>query len=386
MIPGAPPSELAGLALMLLASGYEATALIAVLIWSGLRRRSAPPREHEEPVTLLKPLCGPEPRLYDQLRSFCVQDYGRYQVVFGVRDAMDPALGVARRLIREFPELDIDIVVNAQQHGSNRKVSNLLNMLPHARHGLLAIVDSDALVGPDYLNAVVAPLDDVRIGLVTCLYRSTACVGVWSRLGSMYVNCWYMPSVLLAWLFGHRGYASGQTLCLRRNTLDKMGGLAPIANHLADDYELGSRVRAAGLSIALSTYVPRTGQHEASFADLIKHEVRWMRTIRLLRPKSFLLLFLSFSFPVACVGLGISLQTRVALSTTWGLFLTATALRLGTSLLPRLTRVTLADLWLLPLRDLLLLWVWLRALITSRVTWRGAEFDVDARGIMRSNI
>jgi ceramide glucosyltransferase len=216
---------LTGIGLLCAAAGYELFAAVAVLVFEIQRRRQVPARRVQPPVTMLKPLCGAEPGLYEDLRSFCLQDYPEYQIVFGVQDAADPALGVVKRLRREFPALPIDVVVSALQHGSNRKISSLINMLPYARYGVLMIADSDAQVDPDYLSSMVSPLDDPTVGLVTCIYRGMPAPGVWSRLGAMYVNDWYMPSVLVAWLFGHREYASGLTLCLRRETLTATGGL-----------------------------------------------------------------------------------------------------------------------------------------------------------------
>ena len=376
---------LLGVVLSCVAAGYEAMALLAVLVWTW-RRTRVPADVPAQAVTLLKPLCGAEPGLYENLRSFCLQDYPQYQIVFGIQDEADPALAIVARLIREFPALPIDVVVNPQQHGSNRKISSLINMVPRASHDILMIADSDALVGPDYLASMVAPLTDPGVGLVTCVYRGMPTSKVWSRLGAMYVNEWYMPSVLLAWLFGHREYASGLTLCLRRDTLQVIGGLRRLSNHLADDYELGALVRAAGLRIALSTYVPRTEHSEPSLDHLVDHETRWMRTIRVLRPKSFRFLFLSFCMPLALVGLVMSEELPAVAPISTVLFLTALGTRLALYSIPKWSNrdFSLKDLWLLPARDLLLCWVWMRALRSSRVTWRGNEFAVDAEGIMRS--
>jgi len=374
-----------GMVLSLVSAGYETLALLAVLVWK-LRKPPASSCQPSPAVTLLKPLCGAEPGLYENLRSFCRQDYSQYQIVFGVRDRSDPALKVVGRLINEYPSLSIDVVVNGQQHGSNAKISSLVNMVPHARHDVLIIADSDALVGPDYLQSMVAPLRSPGVGLVTCVYRSVPTSRVWSRLGAMYVNEWYMPSVLLAWLFGHRGYASGLTLCLRRDTLQAIGGLLPLSNHLADDYELGAMVRALGLRITLSTYVPKTEHAELTLDHLIEHETRWMRTIRVLRPTSFRFLFMSFCLPLAFLGIGMSEEWPAALSISTTLFMTTLGARLALFSMPKLgeRKFSVGDLWLLPARDLLLWWVWFRALRSSRVTWRGNEFAVDARGIMRS--
>src|ERR1700722_12311147 len=208
-----------GLVSLAVAAGYATVVLIAVLVWRLRAHRPAAASLPARPVTILKPLCGAEPGLYQHLRSFCRQDYPEFQLVFGVSDPADPALAVVERLAGEFPLLRIDVVVNPQQHGSNRKNSNLINMLARARYDVLAIADSDTWVGSDYLAVVTAQLLDQNVGLVTCLYRDVPTGGIWSRLGAMYINDWYAPSVLLAWLFGYQGYVSGQTICLRRDTL-----------------------------------------------------------------------------------------------------------------------------------------------------------------------
>ncbi len=374
-----------GLISLAVAAGYAVLALVAVLVWQSRGAVKAPLKP--PPVTVLKPLCGAEPGLYENLRSFCRQDYPEFQIIFGVCDRDDPALAVVARLVSEFPNLPIDVVVDPRQHGGNRKVSSLINMLGRARHDVLLMADSDAYVGPDYLSTVTAPLLDRKVGLVTCIYHGEPTQRIWSRRGAMYVNEWYMPSVLLARLFGHQGYASGQTLCMRRDTLQGIGGLRAIADHLADDYRLGELIRGLGLKIVISPYVLRAEHHEPTLDLLVRHELRWMATLRILRPRSFSLIFFGFSVPLALVGLLLcsidaspSMLARTLLEVT---VVARVALHFAHRL--RGERPLLADLWLLPARDLLLCWVWWRTFFTSRITWRGSEFPVDAHGIMRSS-
>lgn len=370
-----------GITSLALAAVYALLALLAVLIWRARRTTGATPRL--PPVTVLKPLCGAEPGLYDHLRSFCQQSYPAFQIVFGVGDASDPAIQVARRLQTEFPALAIDVIVDPEQHGHNRKISSLINMLKYARHDVLVMADSDAFVGPDYLTSVTAPLLDKKVGLVTCLYHDEPTHLIWSRLGAMYINEWYMPSVLLAWLFGHENYVSGQTLCLRRDTLQAIGGLLGIANHLADDYELGQLVRRLGLRIVLSSYQLKAKHHEPTLESLIRHELRWMRTLYVLRPLSFRFIFFTFSLPLALLGLLLGVEAFSTLA--WALFQVTVVARLALHFVHRMRdrRPLFADLWLLPARDLLICWVWCRSFFTSRFTWRGSDFGVDADGIMR---
>jgi ceramide glucosyltransferase len=374
-----------GVACLIAGCGYEVMALLAVLVWRLRGPKPAGVPVTSPAVTLLKPLCGAEDGLYENLRSFFRQEYREYQIVFGVRDGADPAIGIVEQLVREFPDIPTEVVINAQQHGSNRKVSNLINMLPYARHDVLAIVDSDAHVDETYLQRITAALAEDGVGLVTCTYRSVPANGLWSRLGAMYINDWYIPSVLLAWLFGHRGFASGQTLCLHRHTLESIGGLLPIANHLADDYELGERVRKMGLSVVLSDYVTHTEHNEPTLDHLLGHEIRWMRTIRALQPQGFRFLFVSFSVPLASLGASLLLSVPSLGTLSLTLFAVTLVARLVLYVAARWgdERLDFSDLWLLPTRDILLLWVWWRALRTSRVTWRGHEFSVDTHGVMR---
>ena len=378
-----PFMAIIGLASLAVAASYAILTLVAALVWQ--IRRASTHSLRLPPVTVLKPLCGAEPGLYEHLRSFCRQDYSEFQIVFGVRDLADPALSVVERLVAEFPSLPIDIVVNPQQHGSNCKTSNLINMITQARHDVLVMADSDTFVGPDYLTTVTAPLLDHKVGLVSCLYQDMPTQGIWSRLGAMYINEWYMPAVLLARLFGYQGYASGQTLCLRRDTLQAIGGLGAIANHLADDYRLGELVRGLGLRIVLSTNVVKAQHHEPDLDSLTRHELRWMRTIRVLRPRSFRMMFLTFSLPLAIFGIVLTAVESSLSTTAWVLFLTTAVARLALHILHRLRgdRPLLSDFWLLPARDLLTCWVWCQSFFASGVTWRGNEFDVDADGVMR---
>src|SRR6202034_4127000 len=348
-----PLMMIIGLVAMVLAAAYLVLACVAVLLWK--RVRSATRWPLAPPVTVLQPLCGAEAGLYENLRSLCAQDYPEFQIVYGVRDPGDSALAVVERLRREFPSRQIDLVVNPQTHGANFKVSNLVNMFACARYDVLTMVDSDVSVGADYLATVTAPLENREVGAVTCVYRDVPTARIWSRLGAMYINEWYMPSVLLARMFGHRGYASGQTLCLRRQTLEKIGGLRALANHLAEDHQLGELIRGLGLQIVLSPTEISAQHHEPSLASMMQHELRWMRTLRALRPRSFRLLFVGFSLPLAVCGF-LLLSAEPALSlTAWVLLLTTVAARLGLHFAQRSrTRLPLlSDLWVVPVRDLL---------------------------------
>ena len=363
---------LPGIALTALAMCYGIVAWLSVRLRPAEAARS--PRIRP-PVTILKPLCGAEQHLYDCLRSFCDQDYPRFQIVFGVSDPSDPALGIVRRLQKEFPGLDLDVAIDPRQRGSNRKVNNLINMMPLARYDYLVIADSDVCVERNYLNAVVTPLLDPRVGVVTCPYAGRPQPGPWSRLGSLFVNDWFMPSAHVAARFGSRAFAFGATIALHREVLARAGGFAAIADQLADDYRLGELTRQLGLRTVLSEAVIDTCIDEPSLTDLVSHELRWLRTIRSVRPAGYSFAFLSFSLPVAllgCIMAGGPPPALAMLAVTFGARL---KLHSATHEAPQ----SRAPLWALLVNDFLAFALWGLAFFTRRVQWRHMSYRV-ARG------
>jgi ceramide glucosyltransferase len=212
-----------GTALAAAAAGYTFASWVGIL---RMRRKAATPAlpDRSPPVTILKPLCGAEPELYECLRSFCDQAYPSFQIVFGVCDRDDPAVDVVSRLRAEFPAADLAVAIDRRQHGNSRKVSSLINMLALARHDFLVIADSDIRVERDYLGKVVGPLLDAKVGIVTCLYRGKPRPGFWSLLGSMFIDEWFMPSVCVAAMAGSRSFAFGATIAIRRQVLARIGG------------------------------------------------------------------------------------------------------------------------------------------------------------------
>src|SRR5580658_2830139 len=289
-----------GIAVTASAAVYTVAAAIAVRVKLkgdySVRPGAAPA------VTILKPLCGDEHELYECLRSFCDQDYAQFQIVFGLADGADPAAEVVSRLQREFPRLDLRLVVDRRQHGSSRKVSNLMNMMPLAQHDFLVISDSDVRVPRSYLSRIVPPLLDPDVGIVTCPYRGVPRSGLWSLLGSLFINDWFIPSVRVAAMAGSRAFAFGVTIALRREVLARIGGFAAIANQAADDDRLGELTRGLGLRTVLSDVVVDTYVTEPSFGELVRHELRWLRTIRAVRPLGYALSFITFGVPVAALG------------------------------------------------------------------------------------
>ena len=250
----------------IVASGYQLFQLFAA--WRFFRRWRRPTAGTPLPsVTVLKPLKGPGVDLYANLASFCRQDYPTYQIVFGVEDVRDPAVVVVHQLRRDFPDRDIALSVG-HMPGANRKIANLRHMMRHARHATLVLSDSDIRVRPDYLRAMVAPLADPGVGLTTCLYRGAGRFGLPSVLESLFINTDFIPMVLAAQIVQRFEYAYGASIALRREALDRIGGFAPLADYLADDYQLGNRVAKAGYRLVLLPYVVETVLDSVRVSDV----------------------------------------------------------------------------------------------------------------------
>jgi ceramide glucosyltransferase len=366
-----------GVVLAALAASYTLFALLGALLRP---RRAAPwPGSLALPaVTILKPLCGAEPRLYECLRSFCNQAWPQLQIVFGVRDPADPAVAVVRRLQHEFPLLDLALVLDGTHHGSNAKVSNLINIMAIAKHDYLIIVDSDIRVEPGYVQQIVAPLVDDSVGIVTCPYVGRPLPDLWSQLGAQFINGWFVPSVFVAALFGSRAFAFGATIALRRRVLDAIGGLPAIADQLADDYRLGELTRRLGLRTVLSQVVVETVVEERSLQDLLGHELRWLRTIKAVRPWGYALAFVTFALPVALIGAALAGGAPPGLMALGATVLLRLLMHLYWS--PAGERSTWTRLWAVPLHDCALFGVWWWAFLGQRVSWGQSSFHLAQDG------
>ncbi len=329
------------------------------------------------PVTVLKPLHGDEPLLEQALASFCDQDYPAVQIVFGVQSRTDPAIALVERLRRRFPGLDIDLVVDATPHGANRKVANLINMLPRARHAVLVLSDSDIHAERDYLRRVVEALERPGIGLVTTLYGGRAASNTLSRrLGAGQVNHSFMPGVLMSRLLGRQD-CLGATMAIRRDLLERIGGLPALSAHIADDSALGRLVRRHGQLIAIADTLTVTTVGETGLRDLFSHELRWGRTVCSVEPVGYVAS--AIQLPLFWATLPVLLLPFSLWS--WGALLLVWLVRAATaSVIDRTLGggATLPVAWLLP-RDWLSAAVMLGSLTGRRVAWRGQTMRLPVR-------
>lgn len=357
--------------------GYLCAAVLAVIRFD---RAAVDVPSTRPPLTVLKPLCGDEPDLYENLCSLLRQDYPCFQVVFGVRCDDDPAVGVVRRLIAEFPAIEINLVIDARQSGINLKVANLLNMLGHARHDRFVFADSDIFAPPGYLDAMTAALDRPGVGLVTCLYTGRPTSTGWAQLGGLFINHGFLPSVLVGRMLGRSDGCFGATIATTRQILESIGGMERFKDHLADDYALGAAVREAGLVLALSSCRVRTTVTESAAAPLLAHELRWMRTIRSIESAGHAASTITYPVAMALLTLGLSLAAGHP-----GLGLAV----LGVAVLARAMTGRMIDaqlgepptpVWLMLCRDVVSFGLVVASFCGTTIWWRNSLYRIQSDG------
>ena len=363
---------------------YSAARFLGERKAAGEGARPPLPEPPAPPVSVLKPLKGTDPEMYESFRSHCLQDYPDYEIIFGVSDSVDPALQLVEKLKLEFPQRAIRAIVCAENLGSNTKVSNLAQMLRQAKHENILVNDGDIRVPPDYLRRVMAPLADPQVGLVTCLYRGIASPSLGSRLEALGISTDFSAAVLAAReLEGGIRFGLGSTLAFRRSDLEAIGGFEALVDYLADDYEIGRRIAERGLKVTLSDAVVETFLPAYTLRQFVDHQLRWGRTVRDSRRWGYLGLVLTFGFPwalMAVVGTHGALWAWALLAAVLGLRV-AVALVVG-SLVSGDRQVLRLMPWL-PLRDLVAVVVWLASLTGRRVVWRGNSFTLKGGKLAR---
>lgn len=360
-------------ALALVGCGYQMFAAVALTRFFA---RSPVSAAAPEPVTILKPLYGDEPRLADNLATFLDQDYdAAVQLLCGVSDAGDRAIGAVAQLKAVHPGRSIDLVVDPASHGANAKISNLVNLMPSARHDLLILSDSDMAVGRDYLKSVIAALGQPGTGVVTCVYHGRADAGMWSRLAAGTISYSGMPDIIVGLATGFAQPCMGSTIALRRETLVAIGGFERFADVLADDHAIGQAVGQLGLTLAVPPLMLIHACAEQNAGTLWRHELRWAATIRSLQPAGYAGSIVTNPLPLALIatallglpGIAIvllSLVTRVILAKS----------------VDRVAGATTAPLWLIPAIDCLKFAVFVASFFVTTVDWRGARYTMAANG------
>jgi ceramide glucosyltransferase len=357
-----------GCILMLFEAGF-------VLAFRGQDSRS---NATQSAVTVLKPLHGAEPGLAARLAAFCRQNYGApVQVLCGTGDAGAPAIAVVRAAQRELPDAPIELHVDPRHHGANRKVSNLINMLPRARHDTLILSDSDIVVGPDYLRTLAGLLSAPHVGAVTCLYHGIGGDGFWARLSALAINTHFLPQAITGLGLHVTKPCFGATIAMRRSTLDRIGGFVPFADELADDYAIGMAVRSAGYEVATAPFVVGHRCFEASLRQLMRHQIRVARTIKSIDPIGYAGTIITHPWPLALIGM-LSGSTSAALLAIAALASRITLCRC----VERRFGLARESFALIALQDLIAFAVYVASYFGATVYWRGAAYRVAADGTL----
>jgi ceramide glucosyltransferase len=355
-------------------SYYLAGILAAVRFFTRERAKRLP--DFAPPVSVLKPVYGIDFATYENFASFCQQDYPSYEILFCVNELSDPAVAIIQRVMADFPERPIRILSGAAQIGSNRKINNLVLLAREAHHEILVQSDGDVRVSPNYLREVVAPFHDPSVGVVSCLYRGIAQNNLWAQLEAVGAASDFMAGALVAdWMEGVT-FALGASVTTTKSWLAKIGGYEALANLLADDYEIGNRMYKAGAKVLLSRETVWTMYPAQTARAFWEHQVRWARTIRLVRPVSFLGLLFTHGLPLALLAAAVAPAAWIGAAYLLAYFVLRLLMAWVVGVWGLQDAVLRRKLWLVPLRDLLHFAVWLAAFTSHRITWGGLEYEL----------
>jgi ceramide glucosyltransferase len=381
------------LLLVLSITGIITSTMYALLVVAGsvrlaVRRRKSRPGAFTPPVSLLKPLHGPEPDLESHLQSFFEQDYPKFEIIFCARSDQDAGLEIARRVAARYPAIRSRFLCSGDAPYPNAKVWSLERMQGASEHRFLVVSDSDVSVKPDYLRAVMAPFADERVGMVTCLYRGVAGGSFWSKLEAVGMSVEMSAGVLVAEMLEGMKFALGPTMVVRRDSLDEAGGFRALGPYHADDFMLGNLISACGQRVVLSTHTIEHHVLNSSFLSSVRHQIRWMKSTRFSRPKGHFGTALTFSVPYGLLAAGVALAFHrpllgaALLAWTWASRVALGALVGGLVVgEPQPLRSAL----LYPLRDLLGFCYWAASYASNEVRWRGEVYNLLQDGFMRND-
>ena len=368
---------------LLCSTGFLVLTLYSVANFRATRPKSLP--NFTPPATLLKTVCGLEPRLEENLESFFTQDYPNFEIIFGARDNNDPALRIVERLQAKYPDVKVEIVFSGEPKHPNAKVCSLVRMVEVANTDFYVISDSDVRVDPNYLREIMAPFADPKLGMVTCLYRGVNTGGLWSLLEALGMSVEMTSGAVCANTLEGMKFALGPTMVGRREAVEQVGGMPALLDYCADDYLLGNRIAEAGWRVIISHHVIDHIVLNRGFRDSVAHQVRWMKSTRFSRPKGHFGTVLTFAMPfglLACV---------------FGLLAGEPALALGSLAFALLNRIILSlaagwgvvrdwqsvkYAWLYPLRDLMGFFFWIASYSSDEIVWRKDRYRLSFGGKM----
>ncbi len=338
-------------------------------------RYSAVPMDFAPPVSILKPIHGLDRESYENYASFCNQDYAEFEILFCVGDERDAAVPAIEKIIADFPQRSIRLLIGSEPLGTSDKVNKLCRLVREARHDTVIVSDSDVRVEPDFLRAVVWPLSNSEVGGVTCLYRGLTDGGFAADLEALGNSADFAPGVLVARLFGGLDFMLGAVMATTKKHLAEIGGFESLADYFCDDYELGNRIAARGYRVELSRFPVDIVYPRETIGDAFRHQLRWNLSIRYSRPWGHLGLIFSNALPWAVL-IGALVTWRVAAVYFACALIFRVTMAISVGLRGMRDRLVRRNLWMLPLRDAFAFVVWLASFFPQRIHWRDRQFRI----------
>jgi ceramide glucosyltransferase len=338
---------------------------------------------NKPPVSVLKPLCGHDDGLEENLRSFMAQDYPVYEVLFGVHRPDDSAVAVAEKIIGEFSgRISSRVIVTGESPIPNAKAFSLNRMVREARYNVLVMSDSDVRVTPSLLSHLAQEFQDDRIGLISCPYRAVPGKSFWSRLEAIGMNTELLGGVMVARMVEGMRFALGCTVAVRRSVLEDMGGFGYLQEFLAEDFVIGQRAAELGHGVLFSSYVIEHRIGSQNMMHNLGHRMRWARSTRRSRPAGYWGQIFTYPLPLALLLCAAHPAAWPVLPLTFilrGIAALATARNIVHD------PVTQKQWWLLPVQDLIGFFVWISGFVGDKIVWRDRKFTVMRDGRLHVN-
>jgi ceramide glucosyltransferase len=333
-------------------------------------------RQFTPPVSNLKPIRGLDPDAYENLASFCRQDYPEYEILFCISDEDDPALPVIEKLIADFPERQIRVLFGSGRSATNDKVAKLARLVSEAKHEIVVISDSDVRVRPDYLRTVVAPLADAKVGAVTCFYVPTHETTLVQNLQSVGMLADFYAGILVAWQLDGVKFALGPTIATSRTRLNGFGGYEAIENRPADDLLVGRLIADQGYTVELLPYSISTVADFQTFRDLFHKRLRWIVVMRHMRPWGHLGLIFTHGLPWCLAAIAAVPSLPVALGYLGTYFALRAAITWMIGVRGLKQSLPWTKLALIPVWDAMAFAIWLISFGRKSVRWRDNDYYI----------
>jgi ceramide glucosyltransferase len=335
------------------------------------------------PVSILKPLRGLDDNLFDNLSSFCTQDYPEYEVLFAVQDRNDPAYKVAKKVRDRYPDQRITIVVERCSAGLNPKVNNLIPAYKQSSHPYILISDSNVLVGPDYLKTIMADARRPNVGLVSNVIRGVGGRSLGALFENLHLNSFIIGSVSFLDRFLGMPCVVGKSMLMKKTDLEALGGLVAFKDVLAEDFIIGREMRKAGKDVLLSGYLVQNVNEYWSVKRFLNRHTRWGKLRRHIGGPRYLSEILANPIFAAVVPILLNPTSRIALGFAAAVSAVKVLADLAVhSLIRRSSGGTLVGkqtalaFLLVPVKDILIGLVWFVPLVSTSVVWRGNRYRI----------